>query len=65
MGFALVDDTDILEGYLTKTEIPIEDVYISMRKAINRRKGGIKATGGVTRRDKSFIYLISLKWENR
>ena len=35
VGFAFVDDTGILEGNLTKTEITIGDVYISMQKYIN------------------------------
>ena len=38
------DDTEIMEGDLTKTEITIEDVYISMQKYINIWEGGIKST---------------------
>ena len=36
LELAFVDDTNIVEGYLTNTEITIEDVYISMQKAINK-----------------------------
>ena len=42
MVFTSVDDTDIVKRYLTRTEITIEDVYIGMRKSINRRGGGLK-----------------------
>ena len=30
VGFTFVDDTEIVEGDLTKTEMTIEDVYISI-----------------------------------
>ena len=36
VGFTFVEDTDIVEWYLTKTEITIEDVYIRMHKYIDR-----------------------------
>ena len=42
--FIFVDDTEIMEGDLTKTEITIEDIYISMQKYINIWEGGIKST---------------------
>ena len=65
MGFTFVDDSDIVEGDLTRTEINIEDVYISIQKSNNRWEGGIKATGGSIRPYKSFIYPISFKWDDQ
>ena len=62
VGFAFVDNTDIVEEYLTKTEINIEDSYIIMQKYINRWEGGIKSAGGATIPDKSFIYPIYFMW---
>ena len=62
VGFAFVDDTIIVEGYLTNTEITIEDVHIRMKKNIDIWEGGLKYTGGSIRPDKSFIYPISFTW---
>ena len=45
VGFAFFYNTDIVEGYLTKTEINIEDVYISMQKSIDRWEGRLNAAG--------------------
>ena len=44
LGFMFIDNTNIVEGDLTKTEITIEDIYISMQKYINIWEGGIKST---------------------
>ena len=52
VGFMFVDDNDIVEGDLRKTEITTEYVYISMQKAINICEGGLKSTGGYIRPDK-------------
>ena len=49
VGFAFVDDIEIVEGDLTKTEINIEDVYISMQKSIDIWEGVLKSTGGSIR----------------
>ena len=65
MGFAFVYNTGIVERDLTKTEITIEDVYISMQKAINRWERGLKVTGGTIRTDKSFVYPISFMWDDQ
>ena len=63
--FTFIDNTDIVEGYLTRTEITFEYIYISMHKSIKNGVGGIKATGGAIRPDKSFVYHISFKWGDR
>ena len=46
VGFAFVDDTDIVSGNLTATEITFNEVATEMQQAINRWEGGLKATGG-------------------
>ena len=35
LGCLFVDNTKIVEGYLTFTEITFEDIYISMQKSID------------------------------
>ena len=60
--FTFIDNTDIFEGDLTKTEITIEEIYISMQKAIDRRQGRLKATGGAIIPDKSLVYPNSFTW---
>ena len=62
MVFLTVDNTDIVEGYLTKNEINIEDVYIRLKKEINTWEVGLKSTKGSIRRDKSYGYPISFTW---
>ena len=65
MGLEFVDDTGIVEGDSTKTEITIEDFYISMQKSIVIWEGVLKATGGVIRPDKSSIYPIYFTWDDQ
>ena len=65
VGFAFVDDTDIIEGDLTSTGITINDVAQSMQSAIDRWEGGLKTTGGAIRPDKSFVYPISFTWDEK
>ena len=46
VGFAFVDDTDIVEGDLRSAELSIDDVMQCMQEAVDRWEGGLKATGG-------------------
>ena len=62
VGFAFVDDTDIVEGSGTKVQLTMEEVMTSVQTAINRWEGGIKATGGAIRPEKSFLYPIDFKF---
>lgn len=62
VGFAFVDDTDIVEGTLQQVDLTIEDIMTRMQEAVNRWEGGLKATGGAIRPDKSFIYPIDFKF---
>ena len=58
VGFAFVDDTDIVEGILNSTPLSIDEVMTCMQEAVDRWEGGLKATGGAFRPEKSFIYPL-------
>ena len=64
IGFAYVDDTDLVEGNLTNMEFSIEEVMDNMQEAINRWEGGLKATGGALRPEKCFMYPIDFKFNS-
>lgn len=59
VGFAFVDDTDLVQGGLRMAMIDIEQVFKDMQEAIDCWEGGLKTTGGAIRPDKSFAYPIS------
>ena len=63
--FIFVDDTYIVEVYLTNTEITIEDVYINIHKAIDIWEGVLKETGGAIRPYESFVYPIFFIWDDQ
>ena len=65
VGFVFVDNTEIMEVDLTRTEINIEDIYISMYTTINICKGGPKSIIGDIILYKQFIYPISLNVTTR
>ena len=65
MVFAFVDNIRILEGDITRTEITIEDIYISMQKSICIWERGLKSRGVAIIPYKSFLYHISFKWDNQ
>jgi hypothetical protein len=61
LGFAFVDDTDIVHAgscVLTAGE----EIYAGMIHCIAHWQGGVKATGGALRPDKSYWYLIDFRW---
>ena len=65
VGFAFVDDTDLVEGDLTSTDLTYSDIHKKMQEGINRWEGGLKTTGGAIRPDKSFVYPIDFTWDER
>ena len=65
VGFVFIENIGIVEGYLTKTEITIKDVYISMQESIERWEGGLKATSGSISPYKLFVYPISFIWDDQ
>ena len=64
-GFAFVDDTDLIEADLREGGITIEKTLDKMQQAINRWEGGLKATGGAIRPDKSWAYPIGFKFDSK
>lgn len=58
VGFAFVDDTD-LPVCDTRTVENIQEVRAKAQSCINRWEGGLKATGGAIRPDKSFVSPVS------
>ena len=63
VGFAFVDDTDLAVGDLRRAELDINDIFDDAQKAIDSWEGGLKATGGAIRPDKSFVYPISFAFK--
>ena len=62
VGFAFVDDTDIVQGDLT-VDLTYAEVHKAAQEGIDRWEGGLKATGGAIRPDKSFVYPIDFAWD--
>jgi hypothetical protein len=61
--YAFVDDTDLLHtGNSVNTTG--EEVLRDMRRFVNHWEGGLRATGGALRVDKSCWYLIDFRWVN-
>lgn len=63
VGFAFVDDTDIIDVDMRDDKRTLEDAAESMQTAIHRWEGGLKATGGAIRPDKSWIYPIGFSFD--
>ena len=59
VGFAFVDDTDLVQGNFKSTQIDLAQLFEEAQENINCWEGGMKATGGAIRPDKSFAYPIS------
>jgi hypothetical protein len=61
--YAFVDNTDLAHnGKSVHTKG--EDVLQEMQGFIQHWEGGLQATGGALRVDKSFWYLIDFEWKN-
>ena len=63
VGFAFVDDTDLVEGDLKIANLDIADLFEDMQETIDCWEGGVKTTGGAIRPDKSFAYPISFDFK--
>ena len=57
-----MDDTDLIQFNHNK-DTTTEDTMGKMQEAIDRWEGGIKATGGALRPDKSWIYPIDFEFQ--
>lgn len=61
--YAFVDDTDLVHtGVSVNTSGP--EVLRDMRRFVQHWEGGLRATGGALRVDKSCWYLIDFVWHN-
>ena len=63
IGFAFVDDTDLVQGNLKMAQLDIQNIFVQAQESINCWEGGLKATGGAIRPDKSFAYPISFAFK--
>jgi hypothetical protein len=55
VGYAFVDDTDLIQFDARAQNTSTEEVMDKMQDAINRWEGGLKATGGAIVPQKSFV----------
>lgn len=62
--YAFVDDTDLVHTG-SSVNTPGSDVLRSMRRFVQHWEGGLRATGGALRVDKSCWYLIDFVWRNQ
>jgi hypothetical protein len=58
VGYAFVDDTDLVQFDSRDPTMPEEETLDKMQDVINRWEGGLKATGGAIVPQKSFVYPI-------
>ena len=63
VGYAFVDDTDLIQVDLRDHSIGTEEVMEQMQNGINRWEGGLKATGGAIVPNKSWVYPIDFKFD--
>lgn len=64
VGFSFVDDTDLKQFDMRDHKITTQEVMEEMQRAINRWEGGLKATGGAIRPDKSWVYPITFHFDD-
>ena len=64
VGFAYVDDTDLITYNMTDENISWETVGAEMQEAINRWEGGLKSTGGAIVPHKSWVYPLDFVFDN-
>ena len=63
VGYAYVDDTDLVEFNALDPNITIDEVMANMQQALDRWEGGLKATGGALVPAKSWVYPISFSFD--
>ena len=57
-----MDDTDVI--HTGEAGMSGEDLGAAMQQVVDHWEGGLRATGGALRVDKSFWCLIDFKWKN-
>ena len=63
VGYAYVDDTDLIDVDMRDDKRHLDDAAASMQEAIHRWEGGLKVTGGAIRPDKSWVYAIGFDFD--
>lgn len=62
VGFAFVDDTDLPNANLQQ-RVTVAQIKRRAQICMDRWEGGLKATGGAIRPDKSFVYPIAFEFD--
>ena len=65
VGFAFVDDTDLITFNMQIDNVDWDDITTQMQEAINRWEGGLKTTGGAIVPTKSWIYPIKFTFDDK
>lgn len=65
VGFAFVDDTDLITFDMQSDNRDWDDITTQMQQAIDRWEGGLKTTGGAIVPTKSWIYPIKFIFDNK
>ena len=63
VGFAFVDDADLIETARSTLET-VQDVAARMQESLTAWEGGLRATGGAIVPEKSHWYLIDFVWKD-
>jgi hypothetical protein len=61
--YTFVDDTDTIHSTMDPTVDHLQIIQ-EMQQAINTWEGGLRATGGALALQKSYWYLLSMKWNH-
>ena len=65
VGFAFVNDTDLLTFDMSDSEKSWDNLSDCMQEAINRWEGGLKTTGGALVPSKNWVYPIDFKFNSK
>ena len=63
VGFAFVDDTDLITINMQDRHITTNDIMEDMQESIDRWEGGLHTTGGTIVPEKSWVYPIDFKFQ--
>ena len=65
VGFAYVDDTDLIQIDMRNIDNDTEEVMRKMQEAIDRWEGGLKTTGGAIVPSKSWVCPIDFSFDHK
>ena len=63
VGYAFVDDTDLITMDMRDTHREADGIMIEMQNSIDRWEGGLWTTGGAIVPEKSWVYPIDFKFD--